>query len=399
MVDYAELMSFLSVPRPNGSAAEVATGRALFAWLTARGIPCRLHAFRLYPYFFEAVGVWLILSRTLLVAAIWLRWGEPALAIALVGLAGGTLDWMFGIPLVTWPGARRGENLIVELDPAANGREPATQEIVISAHYDSKTELLDHRRRAFFVRLLPLGMVLTLLVGLLGLADGLVAASAPGWANAAFVAGIVLSLPLLFLAWGLGLNLALGRLVQPSSGAVDNGAACAVLAGLAERLTQEDASLGQTAVTLAFFTGEEANLQGSRAYVRDRDWCLPVTAVNLELLGQDGGYVYWERDAMGFRAMSTAAGVNTAVAAAVQEVTGQLPQPAGSINSDGASFLAQGIPTAVLGTRDQELGLGGMHRPSDTLGRVNTARLPEAVEILARFVRHFDAEDPTLPHA
>ena len=118
----------------------------------------------------------------------------------------------------------------MEFDPAATGREPATQEIVISAHYDSKTELLDHRRRAFFVRLLPLGMVLTLLVGLLGLADGLLAASAPGWANAAFVAGAVLSLPLLFLAWGLGLNLALGRLVQPSSGAVDNGAAFAVLA-------------------------------------------------------------------------------------------------------------------------------------------------------------------------
>ena len=147
-------------------------------------------------------------------------------------------------------------------------------------------------------------------------------------------------------------------------------------------------------MTLAFFTGEEADLQGSRAYVRSRDWRLPVTAVNLELLGQDGGYVYWERDAMGFRAIPTAAGVNTALAAAVQEVTGQLPQPAGSINSDGASFLAQGIPTAVLGTCDQELGLGGLHRPSDTLGRVITARLPEAVEIFARFVQHIDAEGP-----
>ena len=103
MVDYPELMSFLSIPRPNGSAAEVATSRALSTWLTTRGIPCRVHAFRLYPYFFEAVGLWLILSRTLLAAAIWLRWGQPALAIALIGLAGGTLDWMFGIPLVTWP--------------------------------------------------------------------------------------------------------------------------------------------------------------------------------------------------------------------------------------------------------------------------------------------------------
>lgn len=150
MVDYAQ--DVLSSPGPNRSAAEVAMGRARLFYLAdgPGGIPCRLHVFRLYPYFFEAVGLWLILSRTLLVAAIWLRWGEPALAIALVGLAGGTLDWMFGIPLVTWPLARAPwENLIVELDPAATGREPATQEIVISADYDSKTELLDHRRRAF----------------------------------------------------------------------------------------------------------------------------------------------------------------------------------------------------------------------------------------------------------
>ncbi len=214
MIDYRELMSFLSTPRPNGSAAEAATGRGLAAWLIERGIPLRIHTFRLYPYFFEAIGVWLILSRTLLATALWLRWGWPALVIALIGLAGGALDWMLGLPLVTWPGARRGKNLLVELIPA--GDEPVSQEIVISAHYDSKTELLDHRRRAFFVRLLPLGMALTLLAGLLGATDGLLAARAPGLATAASVAGVGLSLPLLFLSWGLGLNLTLGRLLRPS---------------------------------------------------------------------------------------------------------------------------------------------------------------------------------------
>jgi hypothetical protein len=395
MPDYHELMSLLSIPRPNGSAAEAATGRALRAWLASRDIPYRIHTFRLYPYFFEAIGLWLILSRTLLAVAIWLRWGWPALVIALVGLAGGALDWTLGMPLVTWPGARRGENLLVTLEPSAE--EGASQEVVISAHYDSKTELLDHRRRAFFVRLLPLGMALTLLVGLLGLLDALLAASAPQWSNAAFVAGAALSLPVLFLAWGLGLNLALGRLVQPSTGAVDNGAACTVMAGLAERLAR-DGSLRRTKVTLALFTGEEANMQGSHAYVKSRAWPLPTAVVNLELLGQNGGYVLWERDGTGFRWLPTSPEVNTSLAAAVQEIAGETPQPAGPINSDGASFLARDIPTAVLGTRDQVLGLGGMHRPSDNLERIDMARLPEAVDILARFIRQVDETALPIPH-
>jgi hypothetical protein len=141
---------------------------------------------------------------------------------------------------------------------------------------------------------------------------------------------------------------------------------------------------------LAFFTGEEANMQGSRAYIRSRDWPLPAIAVNLEVLGQDGGYVIWERDGTGFRSFATAAGINGMLAASVQAVTGRDPQPAGAINSDGASFLAQGVPTAVLGTRDQTLGLTGFHRPSDHLGRVAMARLPEAVDILAYLVRRID---------
>ncbi len=188
---------------------------------------------------------------------------------------------------------------------------------------------------------------------------------------------------------------------------MDNGAACAVLAGLAERLTRDltprppflagkgglDTPLRRTAVTLAFFTGEEANMQGSRAYVKSRNWPHPTVVVNLEILGQDGDYVYWESDGMGFQRFPTAATVNAGLAAAAQEVTGQPPQPAGPINSDAASFLAAGIPTAVLGTRDTRLGFGGFHRPSDNLDRVVMARLPEAVEILARFVRRADETD------
>ncbi len=92
MIDYDELMAFLSIPRPNGSAAERETGRALQNWLARRALPHRVQAFRLYPYFFECVGVWLLLSRTLLSVAIWDRWGWLTLPIAVIGLLGGALD-------------------------------------------------------------------------------------------------------------------------------------------------------------------------------------------------------------------------------------------------------------------------------------------------------------------
>ena len=39
MVDYQALMRILSVPRPNGSAAEAETRRALQDWLGSEGHP------------------------------------------------------------------------------------------------------------------------------------------------------------------------------------------------------------------------------------------------------------------------------------------------------------------------------------------------------------------------
>ena len=411
MTDYTDLMSILSVPRPNGSAAIEQTKRALLDWLEKRGIPYRLHSFRLYPYFFESIGVWIIISRALLAAAIWLRWGWPALIIAFVGLIGGTLDVRFNLPVISWLGVRRGENILIEFDPPGG----ASQEVVLSAHYDSKTELLDHFQRMFFVLRLRLGIVLTVLLGVLGVAEGLVRSQSPAYANLIFALGVVLTLPMLFLAFGLGLNLSTGRLLQPSQGAVDDGAACAILLGLADRLSnlkhlhcaQAQVSqisnlkspipnshypLPNTRVTIALFAGEEVQMQGSRAYVRGRAWRLPAMALNLEVMGQDGGYIYWEHDGTAFGLRPLSPHVNALLAQAVQEVTRQPARPVGPINSDGFSFISAGIPTGVLGTFDSRLKEAGFHRPTDNLDRVVMARLPEGVEILSRFLVKYDHE-------
>jgi hypothetical protein len=395
MVEYDYLMKLFSTPRPNGSHAERETSRLVKAWLQERGIPFRVHSFTHYPYFFECIGAWLILSRLLLSAAIWLRWGWVALPVALIAMAGATLDQAFHWPLVTWPGARRGENIIIEF-PLPDEQS----EIIFSAHYDSKTELLDHNQRMFFLKAIPFGIFLTLALAFLGPLDQILLAQGSAWAEFTHRLGVVLSLPLLFLAGGLGFNMLLGRFIgQPSQGAGDNGAACAVLLGLAASLAQQydskendgssDIDSECTRVTLALFTGEEVDRQGSRAYAawrdrQERGWPLPIAAVNMEAMAQNGDYVYWEKEGSIFRLRPTHPQVNLAIREAVAEVTGAEPVPGGPMISDSAAFLVRGFPTGVLGTYDKDWHDSGFHRPSDNLSRIMIERLPEGVEILRR---------------
>jgi peptidase M28-like protein len=381
MIDYRELMTLLSVPRPNGSAAELETECALRDWLTRHSIQHRVQAFLLYPYFFECIGLWLILSRTLLAVAIWARWGWITLPIALLSLLGGTLDVALNVPLVTWPGARHRENIIIEFEPAH-----PQQEFIFSAHYDSKTEVLDHFQRMFFLKRLKFGIGLTALLGIWGILQQWLVNSS--WGDIIFWTGVALTIPMLLLAWGFGLHLSLGRWLEPSQGTVDNGAACAVLLGLAERLAAGKIPLTDEKITLALFTGEEVNMQGSRAYVHGRAWTLPTVAVNMEVMAQDGDFIYWQEEGNAFHLVPTDARINQAIAEAVERVTGRAAQPAGPINSDGGSFLLAGIPAITIGTLDTRFGETGFHRPTDNLHRVVYERLPQTVEVLATFLSH-----------
>ncbi len=383
--DYVELMATLSRPRPNGSPAETATRQALHDWLAGRGIPVHSHRFRIYPYFFECIGAWTMLSRLALAAAVWTQAGPWTLPIALAGLLGGLVDLWLRLPLVTWPGARRAENLLIEFDAP----EPQ-QEVILSAHYDSKTEPLDHHQRMIFLRGLPLGMLLSVLLGLAGPLQAWLGTVSPGWAVVVYWGGVALSIPLLILAFGLGLNLTLGRLFPPSQGAVDNGAACAILLGLVAQLAGGEQALRRTRVTVALFTGEEVDRQGSMAYVASREWSLPARAINLEVMAQNGDYVLWEEDGSIFRRQPTDPALNGVLRGAVNRVSGSPPRAGGPILSDGAAFLAAGLPTAVLGTYDRDLGDTGFHSPQDCLERVDFARLPQGVQILAEALMELD---------
>jgi len=372
-VNYTELMQIFSRPRPSRSAAERETIMAVQNWLTARGLPCRLQPFALYPYFFICIGLWMIITSTLLVVSIWLRWGNITGLFAILAVLGGLLDTAFDIPLVTWPGKTTGQNILMEFGPPEPKRE-----LVISAHYDSKTELFDHQIRTFFVRNLRFGIVLAILSGILSNFAG----EMGHWVS------VVLTIPLLFLAWGLGLNLSLGRLRRnPSQGAVDNGAACAILLGLAQRIADGDVPLENTKLTLALFGGEEVNMQGSRAYTLGRAWNLPAVALNLEIMAQDGDYVIWEQDGMSLKLFLTDKRLSQSISESVKKVTGKPAVPVGAINSDGYSFIRAKVPLAVLGTYDSKIQARGFHLPCDNISRVKISRLAEGVEILIDFIK------------
>jgi len=389
MVDYQALMRILSQPRPNGSAQEAQTRKALLAWLNQNGIRYRLQPFRIYPHFWLILGLWLIISRSLLAWATWQRLGWPVFWIALIGLVGGLIDVAFNFPLITWPGSKLGQNILIEFIPA----QPV-QELVICAHYDSKTELLDHRQRMFFIKSLPIGILLTALVGILGpLVFNLIQLGS-SLALPLFGVAMILSFFLVFLAWGLGLNLSLGglraKLGSESQGAVDNGAACAILLGLARRITDNQDLSGRTTLTLALFTGEEINMLGSRAYVRNHDWNLPSAALNMEVMGQNGEYVLWEKDGYSLKLWPCSLALNQILVEIIVKVTGSKPLFVGPVNSDAGSFLRKNIPATALGTYDQELRDRGFHGPQDQLERVVLARLPEAVEILTRLIERIN---------
>jgi hypothetical protein len=391
MIDYPQLMDFLSVPRPTGTAAERKTARSLRDWLSQHNIDFKVHSFHLYPFFFECIGIWLILSRTLLAIAVWDRWGWLTLPIALVGLLGGILDIALNVPMVTWLGACRGENIIIEFEPPE-----AKQELIFCAHYDSKTELLDHRQREFLLKRMNLGIILTLIIGMIGPLDRW--SMNTNWEIPLFWIGTLLTIPMLLLAWGLGLHLTLGRFLKPSQGAVDNGAACAILLALANQNSDGDTLPSDTKITLALFTGEEANMQGSRAYIRSRDWPLPTAVLNMEILAQDGEYIYWKQDGNAFHQVPTSKVLNKMFSEAVEQVTGQSARPANSVNSDGASFLFASIPATTVGTLDNRLGETGLHRPTDNLDRVMMERLPEGVKILQAFVNEYSRSYQTHIH-
>ena len=389
------LPEFLSVPRPNGSRALERTVGEVEARLEGLGIPVQSHHFTLRPYSMELLGLWLLLGGLLLPLAALLRWGWVGLALALLTVAVPLLEVRFLQPTVTALARRPARNLVACFSPAR-----PRQELILCAHLDSKTELLDHDQRRGLVRLSLPAIVLVLISGILiTLERSLPAGTAR---QVVYWLAFLSALPGTAYGLGMGANLVGGRFSRsPSSGAVDDGAAVAVLLELADRLQRGALSLDATAVTLLLTVGEEAQMQGALAYVDDvqaqdpAGASLPTFAINLEVLGQNGGYLLWGRDGTAMISLPNDAALNAALERAVEAVTGEPPLRAPQLNSDAFAFLRAGIPAATLGGYDHDLGGRGLHSVLDSTGRVDPARLVEATDLLCHLLEELDAAGPS----
>jgi hypothetical protein len=380
-------LPILSTPRPNGSRALAGAVEGVETWLEAEGVTVTAHEFDLRPYFMELLGLWLAVVGLLLPVAVLGCWGWVGLVLALLAVAVPLLEVRFLCPTVTALVRQTARNLVVRF-PAPQPR----REVILCAHLDSKTELLDHGQREVLLRLGGPAMGLALLAGAGMAAERLLvvgtASRTVHWL--AFLA----ALPVAVYGLGMGASLVGGRFSrQPSNGAVDNGAAVALLLDLARRLHRGSLSLDHTAVALLFTVGEEAQMQGALAYVGGRTaWPLPTCAVNLDVVGQDGRYLLWEEDGTAMRRFPADATLNRALGSAVEAVAGEPPVRAPTINSDAFAFLRQGIPAATLGSLDTQLGKRGFHSALDAPSRVDADRLAETTRVLGYLLAEIDRE-------
>ena len=408
-VEFSDLMSLLSISRPNGSRALKQTVEAVRAWLEEEGIPVQSHRFILSPYFMELLGLWMALTGPLLPVAALGRWGCGGLLLALVTLAVLLLEVRLLQPTVTALLRQPAENLVVSFRPSTSppqavaslptfpplaGGTEGGQEVILCAHLDSKTELLDHYQRSLLLRVALPAMGLVAVSGILTAVEGLLPAG-PAAAVVRWLA-FLMALPAAAYGLGMGANLVGGRFSRrPSTGAVDNGTAVAILLAMARRLHRRDLPLDRTTVTLLLSVGEEAQMQGALAYARDRErWPQPTYVVNLEVMGQDGGYVLWEEDGTAMLRIPTDLALNQALERAIKRVTREQPVRVPTVSSDAFAFLHHGISATTLGSFDTELGGRGLHSALDNLDRVDPDRLEKAVEILSRFLGDMDSENP-----
>jgi hypothetical protein len=312
------------------------------------------------------VAYFLLMRRRRFAAALAVALATPALTLAVVE---------YRLPALGGIGATTQHNVVATL----SAPQPR-QRLILSAHYDTKTELLDHVART------PLQLLAVPMFGLLlaaplrGIFRRMRGLEPGRWERVGGTAAAVYGA-------AIGLTYAAGAVIPARSpGALDDGAACAVLVRAAEELAAGPRP-ERTEVRIVLFSGEELGAHGAWSWVGGHfphGPDLPTAAVNFELIGASrrflvGGETSLTRHHRPPEPLLDA--VDRALAAAGGE---PLHRTRGAGLTDAVAFLAHGIPAAtVVGREGRFLIPRGMHSARDRRDRVD----PAAMDLTLRMVR------------
>ena len=381
------LVRLADVPRENGTAALHETANFLAGSVEAAGLVPELVAFTAYPWSLRIAGV-VVLVGTLVYMRL-MGAGRSLAAFALIVAVSGALllDLERHRPVFSWLGSETQYHVTTRVAPTG----AAERRIAFAAHYDTKTDLLDHDQRA------PAEWLAAPTTALMLLAAGL-AWWRPGSTHVV-VRGIVRVVPWLGVAFGVlyFAVLSAGAFVPARSpGALDDGAACAVMVRLAEELAARP--LERTEVELWWLSAEEVGVQGSWAFARERfatPPALPTSVVNLESLGAAPGLMVNARESFTLHSYPADPAL-VAQADRVHRARNDEPIPVeGTGATDARSFLAHGVPAlTLLSDLRGHPHARGLHSRHDDRSRLDLAALEEHVAFLADLARLHDEPEP-----
>lgn len=390
----------IAVPRPNHSRALNRTAAWIKQTLSNRGITIASYPVRLYPLKHLLVGIALLVCALTFCAAASNRAFILALLVAIAIPVLLLLEFEWFMPTVSRLVSRPAENLVCSF-PAAF----AKREVILCAHYDSKTDLFDHRlQQKIQAWMFPVTLMGIFLSSLWLVSDRFALDSC----NPVFQYGGWLFC-VAFLQFWFVAALMLGgfifvKPINQSPGTIDNAGSVAVLLELATRMHRRDWNPKTTTVTFLFTCGEEVALQGSDAYVRQRFLKngrknqIPCYLVNLEGAGQSGAIMAWRKNGGFLRFFNADSGLIQGINRAVKLVTGQPLQTREKTVDDSHCFLRVGIPAVSIGHAGLPvLETSGHHSNRDTPERFSTAQAISLLEVLQMFITDF-SEVPSSAH-
>jgi hypothetical protein len=259
-------------------------------------------------------------------------------------------------------------NLIVEIAPSGT----ATHSVLLSAHYDSRTDPFDHVVRsailAAILLLLPLALVAQF--------------RQPGIRRR-----VAWSLPaIIALSLATVQTLAPAVITNRSHGMRDNAAACALLVELCSRAAHRP--LEHTRLYFAWWAAEEIGAQGSAAWVQRYPSELPDYVLNLEAIGSGDDVAIGALEWTGRSWQQPSASLATLVDSSTMGPVRRLRAP---LLSDAGPFLGIGTPAiTVLNLPRTARWPRRLHSKADRLESLHLNGLDATRTLLLESLRSLD---------